>query len=915
MANLRNINITITATDQTGSGISSALSNISKLNGGIGGIGSIAAGVFGGVLGAGVFTGIARGIGGVVSSAFTLNNRMAESQAAAQSMVNAMAESEPVAEGAFGAAAKAAQAFERTMREVREREADGNADYAEQVDKIKQSIIDAQNDIADKTSSRITKEKDQLADLKSSYDKTYKNITENIDDEMRSFQERMYDLENAKNDKIDNLTSNRADKEKKTAASIADATSDYADDIAKIEESLSDKLLTLNKQLADAKNRADIAYVQARIADANDDAEREKKAAADKRDTKIAGLNAELAAFITENDAEIKKVNERSAHEIAVVTETHNIKLARLKEELAAEKIEYDKKKADIEKDTADDIASYKKAGDEKVANLQSQLKRQEEEHKRFLRDIKEAYDDAQVKLDQGAGGGTAGQRTVKFNFDFADAFRDMSASGIDQYLKDVQEKYVSIGVKSPFNIGDIQNAGKALVGYTGGSSDNMEHILNITQALAARNPMQGMLGATTSMVELFGSGNITSLARRFDIPKASLEGLSKAKDETEFINLLDNALSRSGITMGLVEAKTQTAGGAFENLKETFNLVAAEVTKPIWDILTEKLVALNEWLFTNKDTIKSWSDTLGTIVGTVVTPLIDGFVNFGIILSQFWETNGKQIMDWFNNMSGVVFPVFQSALQLLQTIWTETIQPAIEKVVIPSLQRIYDKLAILWKEIAPAIKETLDFINKWWKENSDQIMQTVQVIWAVIEFVITTAMDIVSGVIRVALAVIRGDWGAAWEAIKDTFVGVWNNMKQLVSSVWEAIGGSVKNGINNVIDQINGFINGLNDKLGKTKVKVGSVEIGGWQLPTIPKLATGGIVTSPTVAMIGEAGPEAIVPLSGQNRGGGGLGNNISVYVTGNTILNDRDADRLADVVGESLTRKLALQGNYLYK
>jgi hypothetical protein len=35
--------------------------------------------------------------------------------------------------------------------------------------------------------------------------------------------------------------------------------------------------------------------------------------------------------------------------------------------------------------------------------------------------------------------------------------------------------------------------------------------------------------------------------------------------------------------------------------------------------------------------------------------------------------------------------------------------------------------------------------------------------------------------------------------------------------------------------------------------------------------LADGGIVTGPTLAMIGERGPEAVIPLSGR---GGGMGN-----------------------------------------
>jgi uncharacterized membrane protein YjjP (DUF1212 family) len=44
-----------------------------------------------------------------------------------------------------------------------------------------------------------------------------------------------------------------------------------------------------------------------------------------------------------------------------------------------------------------------------------------------------------------------------------------------------------------------------------------------------------------------------------------------------------------------------------------------------------------------------------------------------------------------------------------------------------------------------------------------------------------------------------------------------------------------------------------------------------------IPRMAEGGIVSSPTLALIGEAGPEAVVPLDRMNNGGG-----ITINVTG---------------------------------
>jgi hypothetical protein len=54
----------------------------------------------------------------------------------------------------------------------------------------------------------------------------------------------------------------------------------------------------------------------------------------------------------------------------------------------------------------------------------------------------------------------------------------------------------------------------------------------------------------------------------------------------------------------------------------------------------------------------------------------------------------------------------------------------------------------------------------------------------------------------------------------------------------------------------------------------------------SLPRLAKGGIVTSPTIAMIGEAGPEAIVPLSRGN----GMGGNITVNVQASPLSSPAD-------------------------
>jgi len=52
-----------------------------------------------------------------------------------------------------------------------------------------------------------------------------------------------------------------------------------------------------------------------------------------------------------------------------------------------------------------------------------------------------------------------------------------------------------------------------------------------------------------------------------------------------------------------------------------------------------------------------------------------------------------------------------------------------------------------------------------------------------------------------------------------------------------------------------------------------------GFSVPNIPYLADGGIVTGPTLAMIGESGPEAVIPLNGKN---GGIGGGVTINISG---------------------------------
>ena len=85
-------------------------------------------------------------------------------------------------------------------------------------------------------------------------------------------------------------------------------------------------------------------------------------------------------------------------------------------------------------------------------------------------------------------------------------------------------------------------------------------------------------------------------------------------------------------------------------------------------------------------------------------------------------------------------------------------------------------------------------------------------------------------------------------------------------------------------------FNNALPDKISIPQISVGGGKIGGVKVPkatiggqslNIPQLAEGGIVRKPTLAMIGEAGPEAVVPLSGSESASGAAGTEVHIDQT----------------------------------
>jgi TP901 family phage tail tape measure protein len=134
------------------------------------------------------------------------------------------------------------------------------------------------------------------------------------------------------------------------------------------------------------------------------------------------------------------------------------------------------------------------------------------------------------------------------------------------------------------------------------------------------------------------------------------------------------------------------------------------------------------------------------------------------------------------------------------------------------------------------------------------------------------------------------------WTGVTDAIANAWNNLKSKAASIWSGIFSTISRWINKALNAIRPFIRGFNNMVSKVNSLTGS------SIPTIsmPGLAKGGIVTAPTMAVVGEGRySEAVLPLSDktfsalaagitQNMSGG-KGTTIHVHANKANI-NERD-------------------------
>lgn len=386
------------------------------------------------------------------------------------------------------------------------------------------------------------------------------------------------------------------------------------------------------------------------------------------------------------------------------------------------------------------------------------------------------------------------------------------------------------------------------------------------------RPALGGLLRATKDLTK---SQELLQLAQDISIQTGKpLEAVSAALGRS--YNGQNTALAKLDPTLkGLIKSGASTEE-VFAALNETFGGASAEYAKTYEGQLKRVNVALDE----SKETIgAALLPALGGLLEFVNGTVVPGLSKMGDTLQEEGLVGGFQKIftaagDWLVNDG---LPMLRDKLAQLGGALVDWIGPRI----VPMLQKLGELIAAganwILDEGLPLLVEKLTewgqaFVD-WIGPNIAPMLQKLgELVAKIAVWALTEALPkIVEVAGKLALALTSWAFQLAPDILKGLGLMVWEILKKIPELAGKLAGGFADLGemlgkglVNGLIGMVNILIRKLNSLLEFT-IPVPfapDIRVNAPDLPEIPKLASGGLVMGPTTALIGEAGPELVVPL-----------------------------------------------------
>jgi len=839
---------------QAAGATSSALGGLGSM---LGSVASQAAGFMTGMLGLQALGGITGAIQSAVGGMFNFN---AEVESMRQSfkvlMSDAAAESSKAAMSQEELAAATAGAAS-SMQDAQQRMADAAEDHRYALEKLAKEFGNLEKE-GTRSLARLAKDLgDSLAELSGSHGRTMDGLRRQLDEYSAAF------------------TRQSAERRRRFDEEMADRQRRYREEIATIRQRFAEEARTAPDRFLREREAAErnAEFIQQAIAE-----EQAKGARADQ--AFLASLRSRLAqeqSLQNQTFAQFqarekaKQVEEENAAkealtaaeaaakaryeaEEAAARESHDRQVAELQRRMAEEEAEYAAAVAKRKAKYDEDLAAYKESEAEKLAALKERQAEESRQYARTVRDAQEAIAKA------GQGYAAAMQRVQRTQGGGVNQLKQMYAdlaSFVGRTLGSAEERAAAMlefiekkAAGTPFNIPELTEATNLLMAFRLNAVDYFDTVGNV--AAGMRKPVEQVISAF-GRLSAGQLGEAVEAFRYLGINLRDIEGL-KWDAQGSLVTPTEEALARVKEALdvrfkGMMAEQMTTFRGIVSNLGDIWIKFEKVMGKPVFARAKESLADLLGYLDANEPQVMAWGEAIGDVlaggleeIGPKAKEAMVGFFE--------WIGSGQAVEDvrgLTNNAKDVV-----RFLGNMVRLGTDTVGW------LRDTARWVDENRLLLGGILTAVGLIAAFLGG-------------PLVWAF------AAVAIGWGLMKEPIMRGIDDLGKAWQGFADEAGRRWGEFTKNAGKNWEAYTQFAKDSINAVIAMLNNLLQAWNDlSFTLPSVKkpdwMGGGEWGGWKIetpdiPLIPTLDTGAIVTGPTIAALAMNGrPELVAPL---DRGG----------------------------------------------